>query len=431
VLGETAAGSRADEDALPDGEIHDRVHTRTHPHAAGAEAHGQGGTLMFDQFFEALGSVLNFFYTLIPNYGLSIVLLTALVMVLITPLTVKSTRSMLQMQRLQPELKRLQAKYKDDREKLNAELMKFYRENQINPLGGCLPLLATMPIFIIMYQLLRGLTVREGGFGSGLGHIAGQVQQGVELTPWIFNDQYFRPEHLNHSSDLYQSLSSTNTMNFFGMDLAMSAAEALKVGLLIAIPYLLLLVVILVTGLYQNRQLQARNKGAATNPQQQMLMKIMPFFLPVFSFGFPAGLALYWATQNVCRIGTNAYITRSVYRKEHERAPIEATATEKDDAKGAGSRSSKGGKSAAVAKGGKQAATNGKGRDASTRRGGSSVKSQKAQQKAATGGSAGRRSGSGAKRTVNPRKSGEPRGSRSGSGRDRGTGRAGDGDEKE
>ena len=68
-----------------------------------------------------------------------------------------------------------------------------------------------MPVFIIMYQLLRGLTTRQGGLGSGLGHIAGQVQQGVELTPWVFTDQYFRPEHLNHSSDLYQSLSSTNT----------------------------------------------------------------------------------------------------------------------------------------------------------------------------------------------------------------------------
>src|SRR5690606_36413934 len=163
-----------------------------------------GGSLMFEQFFQALGSVLNFFYTLIPSYGLSIMLLTVLVMALITPLNVKSTRSMLQMQRLQPEMKRLQAKYKDDREQLNAELMKFYRENKINPLGGCLPLLAQMPVFFIMYSLLRGLTVREGGLGSGIGHIAGQVQQGVELTPWVFTDQYFRPEHLNHSTELYQ-----------------------------------------------------------------------------------------------------------------------------------------------------------------------------------------------------------------------------------
>ena len=120
---------------------------------------------MFEGFFDALASVLNFFYTLIPSYGISIMMLTVLVMALITPLTVKSTRSMLQMQRMQPEMKRLQAKYKDDREKLNEELMKFYRENKINPLGGCLPIVAQMPVFIIMYQLLRGLTNRQGGTG--------------------------------------------------------------------------------------------------------------------------------------------------------------------------------------------------------------------------------------------------------------------------
>ena len=409
---------------------------------------------MFEQFFEALGSVLNFFYTLIPNYGISIMLLTVLVMVLITPLTVKSTRSMLQMQRLQPEMKRLQAKYKDDREQLNAELMKFYRENKINPLGGCLPLLAQMPVFIIMYQLLRGLTTRQGGLGSGIGHIAGQVQQGVELTPWIFTDQYFRPEHLNHSTDLYQSLSSTNTMNFFGMDLAVSAAQALKIGLLIAVPYLLLLVVILVTGVFQNRQLQSRNKNTAVNPQQQMLMKIMPFFLPVFSFGFPSGLALYWATQNFCRIGTNAYITRSVYRKEHANDPIETTGSEKG---GSGKGSKGGGGTAAVGKGknadngrssqngtsakkagGSQKSRSGQkdrsDKDAATEgtREGTSVRSQKARQNAATSGSAGRRSGSGAKRSVNQRRSGEPRGGGRGGGKsDSGNGRAGDGDEKE
>ena len=60
-----------------------------------------------------------------------------------------------------------------------------------------------------------------------------------------------------------------------------------------------------------------------------MIMKVMPFFLPVFSFGFPAGLALYWCTQNMCRIGTNSYITHSVYKKEHAKAPIETTARDK------------------------------------------------------------------------------------------------------
>lgn len=312
---------------------------------------------MFEQFFDALASVLNFFYTIIPEglrpslgFGLSIMMLTVLVMALITPLTVKSTRSMLQMQRLQPEMKRLQEKYKDDREKLNQELMAFYRENQINPLGGCLPLLAQMPVFIIMYQLLRGLTVRPGGLGSGAGQIVAQTQLGEATTPWIFTNQLFTPAHLNPGTDLYKALSSTNDMNFLGMDLSLSAAQAMGKGFLIALPYLALLGIMLATGLYQNRQLQARNTSGNVNPQQQMIMKFMPFFLPIFSYGFPAGLALYWCTQNFCRIGTNAYITRSVYRKEHqEDEAIEASATEKAASKkaksvGTGSSSKNGSK---------------------------------------------------------------------------------------
>jgi len=290
---------------------------------------------MFEQFFDALASILNFFYVLVPagirpwfGYGFSIMALTVLVMALITPLTVKSTRSMLQMQRMQPEMKRIQEKYKNDREKLNAELMAFYKENSINPLGGCLPMVAQMPVFIIMYQLINGLTIRDGGLGSGTGQILAQVQQKIETVPWIFSDQVFHPKHLNESTQLFQALSTSSKMNFLGMDLSLSASQALKLGLLLAIPYLALLGIMLATGLYQNHQLQSRNTSANVNPQQQMIMKFMPFFLPVFSFAFPAGMALYWCTQNFCRIGTNSYITRSVYRKEHEKHPIEASSTE-------------------------------------------------------------------------------------------------------
>src|SRR3546814_11671106 len=96
---------------------------------------------MFDGLFELIAQVLSFFYDLVPNYAISIAMLTLIVMVVTTPFTLKGTRSMIQMQRLQPELRRLQLKYKDDRQKLHEELMAFYKENQHNPLGGCLPML--------------------------------------------------------------------------------------------------------------------------------------------------------------------------------------------------------------------------------------------------------------------------------------------------
>jgi len=334
---------------------------------------------------------------------------------------------MLQMQRLQPEMKRLQAKYKDDREKLNEELMKFYRENQINPLGGCLPILAQMPVFIIMYQLLSGLTNRVGGNGSGVGEIAGQVQRNLTLTPWVYENQNFRPLHLNPGTQLYESLSQTNDMNFLGMDLSLSASQALRASLVIAIPYLLLLLVMLVTGVYQNRQLQARNKNAAANPQQQMIMKIMPFFLPIFSFGFPAGLALYWCTQNFCRIGTNAYITRSVYKDDDEPSSDRTSkksadrsagdgedqeggkvaGSKKSSAKGSGTgpgkdRSGRGG----TDRNGSSTSSNGKSAGGGSKAGGGSGGSKRTQNGA--GRTAGRKSGSGStRRSGQPRRSGE------------------------
>lgn len=355
---------------------------------------------MFERFFDALASVLNFFYTLIPEglrdvagFGLSIMMLTVLVMIVITPLTIKSTRSMLQMQRLQPEMKRLQEKYKDDRETLNQELMAFYRENQINPLGGCLPLIAQAPVFIIMYQLLRGLTERIGGLGSGAGQIVAQTQLGEPTTPWIFTEQDFAPAHLNPGTELYEALSSTSDMNFFGMDLSLSAAQAVGTSLVTALPYLALLGIMLATGLYQNKQLKARNTSGNVNPQQQMLMKFMPFFLPIFSYGFPAGLALYWCTQNLCRIGTNAYITRSIYHKEHQNEAIEASATEK----ATGSKAASTKVVEASTKNGSGGSKNGsKGakaaKDAKDRGPGKSVKSQMAHKKTSgqrsTGGTA-------------------------------------------
>ena len=113
---------------------------------------------MFDGLFEVIAKTLSVFYDLVPNYAVAIAMLTLVVMIVTTPFTLKGTRSMIQMQRLQPEMRRLQLKYKDDRQKLNEELMAFYKENNLNPLGGCLPLLLQMPIFFILFRVVHGLT---------------------------------------------------------------------------------------------------------------------------------------------------------------------------------------------------------------------------------------------------------------------------------
>ena len=111
----------------------------------------------------AIGTVLSGIYDLVPSYGLAIILLTILVRIVLIPLTVKQIRSMSAMQKIQPELKRLQQKYKGDRQKMNEELMKLYREHGVNPLGGCFPLLMQAPVFIALYSVLRATIVFDAG----------------------------------------------------------------------------------------------------------------------------------------------------------------------------------------------------------------------------------------------------------------------------
>src|SRR5689334_874313 len=133
-----------------------------------------------DFLFTLLATVMAAIYSVVPSYGITISALTLAVMLVLTPLTLKGTRSMMMMQQLQPEMKKLQSRYKDDRQKLNEELLKFYKENNINPVGGCLPLLIQMPVFIVLYNVLRGLTQRVPVFDPGW--IAGQIGTGVPTS---------------------------------------------------------------------------------------------------------------------------------------------------------------------------------------------------------------------------------------------------------
>ena len=110
-------------------------------------------------------------------------MMTILIMLLLTPLTLKSTKSMLELQRIQPEMKRIQQEHRGDRQAMNEELMALYKEHKVNPLGGCLPLLIQAPIWIVMYRVFIGLTYKS-----------------AESEP------FFAPKYLDHSTELYQDL---------------------------------------------------------------------------------------------------------------------------------------------------------------------------------------------------------------------------------
>ena len=115
---------------------------------------------IFHPLFELFGYILAGLYAVWPNYGFAITGLTIIIMLALTPVTVKSTKSMLAMQRLQPEMKKLQAKYKgpENREQLNTEMMRLYKENGTSPFGACLPSLLQMPFLIVLYTLIRGFS---------------------------------------------------------------------------------------------------------------------------------------------------------------------------------------------------------------------------------------------------------------------------------
>jgi YidC/Oxa1 family membrane protein insertase len=264
---------------------------------------------MLNGLFELIANTLNFFYELIPNYAVAIALLTCVVMIITTPLTLKGTRSMIEMQRLQPEIRKLQVQYKDDRQKLNEELMAFYKEHEINPVGGCLPLLIQAPVFSILFYVVQGLT-REAKF-VGL-----QELLQAEYLPTARVTDGFRPKYLDGDTELYQSLVGQNEMNAFGVDLADSPLSALGEGFLHVLPYIGLVAMIAFLSWYQQKQIMGRNANAEMTSQQQMMMRIGPLMYVFFAFYSPAAIGVYFLVSTLWRVGQQHYITRSLYRGE-------------------------------------------------------------------------------------------------------------------
>ena len=256
------------------------------------------------EFFEPFAHVLEFFYKIWPSYGGAIALFTLSIMIVLTPLTLKGTRSMMTLQALQPEMKKIQAQYKDDRQKLNEELLKFYKENNINPLGGCLPLLVQLPVFIILYNVLRGLT-RLGSDGS------------------------FDPKYLDHSSKLYNSLKGKTEMKSFGIDLSKAVTKIMSdSGFVKALPLIIMIVLVAATSLIQQKQISGRNPAAASNPQQQMLMKLGPIMITFISIIYQGGLVIYLLVSNVFRVGQQALISHTIYNTPEAKKLLEAQARE-------------------------------------------------------------------------------------------------------
>lgn len=213
----------------------------------------------FSFIAQPLARFMTYLYTHVAaNYGVVIILLTILIKILFYPLTHKSFSSMKRMQALQPQLKTLQEKHKNDREKLNKEMMVLYKQEGVNPMGGCLPMLLQIPVFFALYQTLS---------------------QSIELRGATF---------------LWMSdLSAHESVSFL--------AETF-VG-----PYLRPLVLLMGVSMFFQ---QSMTPTAADNKQAQMF-KFMPILFTAMFWNFPAGLVLYWFMNNILTIGQQYLINKS------------------------------------------------------------------------------------------------------------------------
>ena len=278
---------------------------------------------MLDPLFDLITAVLAWFYSLWPSYGMAIAFLTLTTTIAVTPLTLKFTRSTLQMQQFMPELKKLQSQHRGDRQAMNEATAAFYKEHGLNPVGCLLPMLVQMPIFLVMYRVVDGLTRRTTEIGTQLGFTSRRyADTAFESVPEYAEtsiprgDLAFDPDFLSRDTDLYTDLSGNLEMVSWGVDLSRSASQALSEGIVGALPYFLMILIVLVTSLVQQKQIQGRQSQAAMPPQQQMMMKLIPYMLPVFSYVMPGAVVVYFIISNMVRIAQQAYITRSFYRGE-------------------------------------------------------------------------------------------------------------------
>src|SRR3954471_17827090 len=227
-------------------------------------------------------SVLTFFHdTVGASWGLSIILLTIVVRAALLPLAVKQFRSMQSLQRIAPHLKVLQEKYKDDKQRLQQETMKFYQEHKVNPFASCLPLVAQLPVFLSLFYMLR-------------------KDLRLDICPDVNPAGTQNPVPCG---------STPESQFWFIHDITDKATGSVLIVLLI---------------LYVGSQLVSSllMMTATADQNQKIIMLVLPFFFVGFIFRFPAGLILYWITTNIWTIGQQQFLRRVIGSRQPEPPPL-------------------------------------------------------------------------------------------------------------
>lgn len=235
---------------------------------------------IFQPLIDVFEQVLLFFHDNAGfGWGASIIAMTIVVRTLMLPLTIKQFRSMQALQQLAPQIKAIQEKYKDDKQRQNQEMMRFYQENKVNPFGSCLPLVLQIPVFISLFYMLRkDLKVDICGPESEILRVA--KDQGTSIANTYCDDV------IPGSAEF-----------LFIPDLTAPATGGVLVALLV---------------LYVGSQLLSSVLMSVTaDKNQRIIMLVLPFVFILFILQFPAGLLVYWITTNLWTVGQQYFIRRS------------------------------------------------------------------------------------------------------------------------
>ena len=257
---------------------------------------------------DGLGWILSHIYDGIHNYGAAIILLTLGIRLLLLPLGLKQIRSMQAMQAIQPQMKQLQQKYKGNRQKLNEEMMKLYKERGVNPLAGCLPLLLQIPVLIALYSVLR--------FPQHPPHLPEGSQLRTKIQSSVTSVHPGNPANFLSMNLLCNAQQAGSQVKF--PDKTVTGGEVhldCGQGVPVRIPYYLLGLLMVATMYYQQRQMQRASPPGASQ-QQQAMMRILPLISIFWGFVVPAGVILYWTTSNLVQIGQQHFLLRAGHIRE-------------------------------------------------------------------------------------------------------------------
>jgi YidC/Oxa1 family membrane protein insertase len=239
------------------------------------------------------------------SWALSIVFLTIAMRLVLFPVFVKQIRNQRAMQTLQPKMKELQAKYKNDKEKLNQEMMALWKENGANPLSGCLPLLLQIPIFISLFHTLREIKPISKCLSPPHGFTPNFT------SPSCYPSFPGFPQHVVESAARAKIFGAPISSNFFSSTSFLDALGGSHVATRVLC--LLLTVVMGATTFITQRQLMARSGPAANSQmaqQQKILLYVFPLVFLFYGFKFPIGVLLYWLTTNVWSMVQQRFVIR-------------------------------------------------------------------------------------------------------------------------